>query len=72
MAGHAKSTTHCCTTAGFDHYSHIFLVKVDAGGLRQLTHGAEVRDTDPTFAPNGKTIACASERADDGTLRLER
>lgn len=55
------------TTTGFDHYAHIFRVKVDGSGLRQLTHGAEVRDTDPTFAPNGKTIAFVSERADDGT-----
>lgn len=55
------------TTTGFDHYAHIFVVEVDSSGLRQLTYGAKVRDTDPTFAPNGKTIAFVSERADDGT-----
>ena len=55
------------TTTGFDHYAHIFVVGVDGSGPWQLTHGAEVRDTDPTFAPNGKTIAFVSERADDGT-----
>jgi TolB protein len=55
------------TTTGVDHYSHIFLVKVDGSGLRQLTYGAEVRDTDPTFTPNGKTIAFVSERGNGRT-----
>jgi Tol biopolymer transport system component len=54
-------------TNGYDHYSHIFLVRVDGSGLRQLTYGAEVRDTDPTFAPNGKTIAFVSERGNGRT-----
>jgi TolB protein len=55
------------TTTGNDHYSHIFLVKVDGSGLRQLTYGAEARDTDPTFAPNGKTIAFVTERGNGRT-----
>jgi TolB protein len=62
-----KSIVFDRTTTGFDHYVHIFVVKVDGSELRQLTHGSEIRDTDPTFAPNGKTIAFVSERADDGT-----
>lgn len=62
-----KSVIFDRTTTGFDHYAHIFIVKVDGSGLRQLTYGATVRDTDPTFAPNGKTIAFVGERADDGT-----
>jgi Tol biopolymer transport system component len=35
---------------------HIYLVKVDGSGLRQLTSGASF-DENPSFSPNGKQVA---------------
>jgi Tol biopolymer transport system component len=46
-------------------HSHIFTVRLDGSGLRQLTFGP-YDDSDPAVSPNGKSIAFASERDPDG------
>lgn len=46
-------------------HSHVFTVRLDGSGLRQLTFGP-YDDSDPTVSPNGKSIAFAGERDPDG------
>jgi Tol biopolymer transport system component len=46
-------------------HSHIFTVRLDGSGLRQLTFGP-YDDSDPAVSPNGRRIAFASERDPDG------
>jgi Tol biopolymer transport system component len=49
----------------------IFVMRDDAGGLRQLTSGAAV-DEDPTWSPDGKMLAFASDRAGNGDIWVIR
>lgn len=44
--------------------SHIWLVNVDGSNNRQLTAG-DIRDTNPTWSPDGKRIAFARETSGD-------
>lgn len=46
-------------------HSHIFTVRLDGSGLRQLTFGP-YDDSDPAVSPNGKSIAFSSDRDPDG------
>ena len=43
---------------------HIYVVKVDGTGLRQLTTGSSF-DSNPSFSPNGKRIVFVSDRDHD-------
>lgn len=46
-------------------HSHIFTVRLDGSGLRQLTFGP-YEDSDPAVSPNGRSIAFSSDRDPDG------
>jgi Tol biopolymer transport system component len=46
-------------------HSHLFIVRLDGSGLRQLTSGP-FNDFDPAVSPNGKRIAFSSNRDPDG------
>lgn len=46
-------------------HSHVFTVRLDGSGLRQLTFGP-YDDSDPAVSPNGRRIAFAGERDPDG------
>jgi len=48
---------------------HIWLMKPDGSGLRQLTTG-HGDDREPRFSPDGKTIAFASDRAFTGSYDI--
>jgi dipeptidyl aminopeptidase/acylaminoacyl peptidase len=41
---------------------HLFLVEVEDGSARQLTHG-DFDHGDPAFSPDGTAVACASDRS---------
>jgi dipeptidyl aminopeptidase/acylaminoacyl peptidase len=47
------------------YYRHIWLVDLDDGTPRQLTHG-KVRDGAPVWSPDGSQIAFTSSRGEDG------
>jgi Tol biopolymer transport system component len=46
-------------------HSHVFTVRLDGSGLRQLTFGP-YDDSDPAVSPDGRRIAFASERDPSG------
>ncbi len=43
-------------TAGERRGSHIFVMRSDSSGIRQLTSGDDYSDSDPSFSPNGKLV----------------
>jgi dipeptidyl aminopeptidase/acylaminoacyl peptidase len=52
---------------------HLFLIDVDTGSAKQLT-GGEFDHDDPSFSPEGASIACASDRSrrrDDRQFRSD-
>jgi Tol biopolymer transport system component/imidazolonepropionase-like amidohydrolase len=48
---------------------HIFLMKPDGSGVRQLTEG-HADDRDPRFSPDGKQVAFSSDRAFKGNYDI--
>jgi Tol biopolymer transport system component len=46
-------------------HSHIFTIRLDGNGLRQLTSGP-YDDSDPAVSPNGRRVAFTSDRDPDG------
>jgi DNA-binding SARP family transcriptional activator/Tol biopolymer transport system component/streptogramin lyase len=51
----------------FDDHAQIFTERADGTHRRQLTHGAGVKNVDPTWSPDGSQIAFASNRGPSRT-----
>ncbi len=49
--------------------SHLYLVDLESGALRQLTFG-EVKDAHPVWHPDGRTLAFVRAPADDGKAQI--
>ena len=54
----------------FDTHAHLYAVDAATGETRQLTDG-DTEDLQPTFSPDGKTIAFASNRLDEPQRNLD-
>jgi tricorn protease len=56
--------------AVFEAWGEIFSVPTDKGDIRNLTHSPAVADRDPSWSPDGKSIAYFSDASGEYTLQI--
>jgi len=58
------------TRAVFEAWGEIFTVPTDKGDIRNLTHSPAVADRDPSWSPDGKSIAYFSDESGEYELTI--
>jgi tricorn protease len=69
FAGHADISPSGKRTV-FEARGVLFTVPAEHGVVRNLTHSSGVAERNPTWSPDGKTIACFSDRSGEYELTL--